>query len=215
VLGAAAVLAFFALVALILASSRRLAGHRLAATGHLMLAGTCAVGAGLLWLLATDLATYRPVDEQQPIAELFLEQTGSRQFRATLTRLPEGRMQMFVLSGDHWRLDARTLDWTREAARLGLKPHYRIDRLNARDSSRETTAGESVSGYALGMESRADVWSRARDGSTLDRWIEAQRAYGPWRPMAHRARFEVRLRDGRLDAEPANDPTAAGLASGS
>ena len=214
-LGVAAVLGFFTLVALVLASSRRLAGHRLAAAGHLVLAGGCAAGAATTWLLATDLATYRPVDEQQPVAELFFERTGSRQFRATLTRLPEGRIQMLVLSGDHWRLDARTLDWTGEAARLGLAPLYRLDRLNARDSSLDTAAGESVSGYLLGEKSRADVWSRSRGGSALERWVEARIAYGPWRPMAHRARFAVRLRDGQLDAEPINDPAAAGTAPGS
>lgn len=210
-LGAAVVLAFFALVALILASSRRLAGHRLASAGHLLLAATCAAGAALTWSLASDFATYGRLDERQAIAELFFERTGSRRYRATLTRLPHGRMQVFELTGDQWRIDARTLSWKNEAERLGLAARYRLERLNSRDTSRDAGLDGSVSGYDLGDGPGEDVWTKSRDHSGWARQVEAALAYGPWRPMANGARFEVRLSDGNLYTDPANEAAAASL----
>lgn len=207
-LGAAAVLAFFAVVALLLALSRRLAGHRLASAGHLLLAAVTATGAVLLWSLAADFATYRLLHDEQPIAEIYFERTGSRHFRTTLTRLPHGRIQVFELRGDQWRIDARTLSWRNEAGRLGLLPRYRLEQLNARDTSREVGLEESVAGYDLGEDPGPDVWTKSRDASPWARQVDAQLAYGPWRPMANGARFGIRLRGDALHVEALNEASA-------
>jgi len=205
VLGAAVVLAFFALVASILAVSRRMAGHRLASAGHLVLAAACAGGAVLTWSLAGDFSHYRPLDEQQAVAELYFEQTGSRRFRVTLTRLPHGRIQVFELRGDAWRIDARTLDWRNEAERLGVRPRYRLEQLNARDTTGEGGPAQAVTGYDLGEDAGPDVWTKARTRPFWARQADARSAYGPWRPLANGARFEVRLQAGSVLVEPLND----------
>ncbi|MGB5104901.1 MAG: hypothetical protein WBO04_16495 [Steroidobacteraceae bacterium] len=207
-LGAAVVLAFFALVASILAVSRRMAGHRLASAGHLVLAVTCAGGALLSWSLANDFSNYRLLDERQAVAELYFEQTGSRRFRVTLTRLPHGRIQVFELMGDQWRIDARTLAWRNEAARLGVRPRYRLEQLNARDTTGAAGPARSVAGYDLGEDAGPDVWTKARYRSTWARQADAQTAYGPWQPMANGARFEVRLQGGSVLVEPLNEAAA-------
>lgn len=207
-LGAAAVLAFFALVALLLALSRRLAGHRLAAAGHLLLAAASATGAVLLWSLAADFATYRLLHDGQPIAELYFERTGSKSFRTTLTRLPHGRIQVFEMAGDQWRIDARTLSWRNEAGRLGLVPRYRLEQLNARDTSSEVGPEQSVTGYDLGEDPEPDVWTKARDASPWARQVDAQLAHGPWRPMAHGARFGIRLQHDGLQVELLDEAAA-------
>ncbi len=210
-LGAAFVLAFFALVALILAWSRRLAGHQLASAGHLALAIACATATAVTGSLASDFASYLRLDEQQPVAEMFFERTGSRQFRATLTRLPEGRMQVFELPGDQWRIDARTLRWKNEAARLEWASRYRLERLSTRDTSADTGLEASVAGFDLNEDRGADVWTRSREGWAWSRQADAQVAYGPWRRMANGARFAVHLRDGKLYTEPSNEAAAASV----
>lgn len=204
-LGAAVVLAFFALVAAILAVSRRMAGHRLASAGHFVLAAACTTGAALAWSLANDFSNYRRLDERQAVAELYFEQAGSRRFRVTLTRLPHGRIQVFALTGDQWRVDARTLAWRNEAARLGVQPRYRLEQLNARDTAGAVGLAESVAGFDLGEDPGPDVWTKARTRSLWARQADAETAYGPWRPMANGARFEVRLLDGSVLVEPLNE----------
>ena len=98
--GAAVVVTCFALVTLLLAWSRWLAGRRLAAAGHVAMATAAAAVALLMWSVTAGLESYEPVSRDQPIASLFVERTGPQRFRATLTRLPAGPVQVFELTGD-------------------------------------------------------------------------------------------------------------------
>ena len=98
--GVAVVLACFSLIALLLAWSRWLARRRLASAGHVLLAIAAGWGAVLLWSILASLDTYVPVVHGQPVADVYLEQTGSRSYRAVLTRLPAGRVQVFEVDGD-------------------------------------------------------------------------------------------------------------------
>ena len=210
-LGVAAVLAFYALIGVMLASSRWLAGRRLATAGHLLLGVASASGAAFLWPIATNLDSYDRLASDRPVAELYFEQTGSQRFRATLTRLPRGHIQVFELSGDQWRIDTRTLVWKDRAAWLGLQPRYRLERLSARRTSRDVDPGKAVAGYPLGRDAGTDIWTLSRQGSPWDRHVDARQAYGPWRPMANGARFEVRLQKSGLQADPVNEAAAASL----
>lgn len=205
------VLAVFGVIGLMLASSRWLAGRRLATAGHLLLGVTSAAGAMVLWPIAVNLETYDRLAPDQAAAELYFEQIGSQRFRATLTRLPAGRVQVFELSGDQWRIDARILTWKDRAARLGFQPRFQLERLNARHTSRNVDPGQAVSGYSLDGDAGADLWAWSRGGPPWDRHVDARHAYGPWRPMANGARFEVRLRGSSLEADPINEAAAASL----
>ena len=112
------VFGLFGLVSLLLAVSRLAAARRLAATGHAVLAALLIGAAVVTGVLAADLASYQPREGDRPIAELYLEQVGTRRYRATLTRLPGGRMQVFELAGDAWRVG---------------RPHARLRRLGTGD----------------------------------------------------------------------------------
>ena len=205
------VLAGSALVATLLAWSRWLAGRRWAAAGNLAvaIAGTLIVAAG--WSPSRDLATLHPLRPNQAVAELFFEQVGAQRFRATLTRLPSGRMQVFELQGDEWRLTARGLDWTARAAALGLEPGYRLERLEARLAA----SGDEPGGptwFILNPARNDDLWSRLGERS---RWSAVARPLtlaGPWQPMADRQRFVVRL-DGQTALSVAPGRAAVGESS--
>jgi hypothetical protein len=187
------VLAGFALVTALLAWSRWLDGRRWAAGGNLLLALVAISLVATLWPVARDLATYQPMRSDQPVAEMFFEQAGARRFRATLTRLPSGRMQVFELEGDEWRLGARGLDWTPRAAALGLEPVYQLDMLEARPAPAEAVTVAAPTRFTLHEARGSDLWARLDAGS---RWSAAAKALtieGPWQPMAHRQRFNVRL----------------------
>lgn len=207
----ATVLAGFALIALMLAWSRWLAGRRRPAIGHALLATIAPVVAIPLWLVAGSLAAYEPIDATQPIAELLLEQTGGLQFRATLTRMPGGRMQVLELPGREWRIDARTLEWRATASHLGLRPLYQVERIATRDVPPADAPGTVAADFLLGEAAAGDLWTWVHASSRRDALAAAHRWYGPWVPLANGARYQVRL-DGRgIVVEPMNPPAAEAM----
>jgi len=90
--GAAVVVACFALVALLLAWSRWLAGRRLAAAGHVAMAIAAAAGSLLMWSVTAGLESYEPVPQGQPVAGRCLWCAGNR-------RSSERRGQISAWSG--------------------------------------------------------------------------------------------------------------------
>jgi hypothetical protein len=209
--GAAVVVTCFALVALLLAWSRWLAGRRLAAAGHVAMAIAAAAGALLMWSLMSGLESYEPALRNQPIAALYVERTGSQNFRATLTRLPAGRVQVFELKGDQWRLEARTLNWQGIASHVGLDRMYRLERLStraARPLSGPETGGSS---FSLGSDAPNDLWARGRTSPSWMRHVHGGHADGPWRPLANGAYFTVWLEGEALRVDAANEAAASAM----
>jgi hypothetical protein len=209
--GVAVVVTCFALVALLLAWSRWLAGRRLAAAGHVAMAIVAAAGALLMWSVTAGLESYEPVVQGQPIASLFVERTGPQGFRATLTRLPAGRVQVFELSGDEWRLEARTLDWQDLAAQVGLDRMYRLQRLTTR-ATRPLSGPEAAgSSFSLGTDASNDLWARGRTSPAWMRYVHGGHADGPWRPLANGAHFTIWLDGEALRVDAANEAAAAAM----
>lgn len=206
------VLAGFGSLVLLLALSRWLAGRRWAMAGHFALA--MALLAAAVWFepVATHLETYQQRRPHLPVAQVYGERTSSRSFRVTLTRLPGGQMQVFEVSGDQWRIDARTLAWQKLAADLGLKPGFRLDRLSARYVRAAEPSDATPSSYGLSEERGDDVWAQARTGAGWSRFAVADHAYGPWAPLADGARYEVVFDEHGLVARPVNEAATKALA---
>lgn len=207
------VVAAFALIAALLACGRWLAGRRWSALGHagLACAGAAVVAGG--WPLSTYLGTYEQLVDESPVAELFFEQTGSDRFRATLTRLPMGRMQVVELVGDQWRLDLTTLEWAEGASRLGLAPRFRLERLTSRLESPSEPAVSSGSTHELASSDARPILADlgARRGTPL---LAQRERTGAWHPMAHGARFDLRLNvGGGVTVDPLNPAASVSLSS--
>ena len=243
-LGVIALCVAFGLLALLLSLSRWLAHRPWAAAGNLVVAMVLLLVAQRLWPPVLHLQTYESMRPKALIAQVHCERTGPSEYRVTLTRLPAGHMQVFEMSGDEWRLDIRTLVWTGRAAKLGLPDSFRLDRLSGRylhtelpheDPSQATpsatpAAGSAVAAepvpallvpdsYALSDEEVAgeDIWAQARTDSGWNGHVDARHAYGPWRPLADGARYEVSMTrvPGKagivLDARPANEAAAKAM----
>lgn len=197
-LGALFLIVVFGSLALLLGFSRWLAHRPWAAAGNVAIGLLLFVAAALAWPAALHLRTYERIPDQGLVAQVYCERTGSKTFRVTLTRLPSGRMQVYELAGDEWRLDARTLVWKGRARQLGLPPGYRLERLSARHLHTGRPAATDADmrlpeGFALANfdEVGVDVWSQARTGQRWADEVEPGRAYGPWRPLADKARYDV------------------------
>ncbi len=233
-LGVIALCVAFGLLALLLSLSRWLAHRPWAAAGNLAVAVLLLLVAHRLWPPVLHLQTYESMQPKALIAQVHCERTGPSAYRVTLTRLPAGHMQVFEMSGDEWRLDVRTLVWTGVAAQLGLPDSFRLDRLSGRylrtePAATPTPAAASAAepaatrlvpaSFALSDEEEAgeDIWAQARTDSGWKAHVDARHAYGPWRPLAGGARFEVSMTrvpgqaEAVLDARPANEAAAKAM----
>jgi hypothetical protein len=215
--GASYLLVLFGLFALLLAWSRWLVDRRWAAAGNLALALLLFLIVHRTGPAAANLATYDRMPPTGVIAQLRCERTGPRNYRVTLTRLPGGRMQVFDVAGDEWRLDVRTLAWKNLAAQVGMRSSYRLDRLSTRYVRGPRPADGATpllppSSYGLPDrdEPGVDVWAQARTATRWEHYADGRHAYGPWRPLVHGGRFDVWITreddgTGTVDARPAND----------
>ena len=200
--GVALTLAAFAVIAALLAWSRRLARRRAAALGHALLAVTSAALAVLAGSLAGALDGYQPAAGGRPIAEIRFDAAGNGRHRAMLLHLPEGRVQVLELAGDQWRITVRTVQWKDWVARLGARPVVRLELI---ESGRD---GRAIQAYPLAdpgpdgvVDPDSGIWSRLSTASTLDTG---------WRPIADRDEYRLRIGPGRIDVEPVpGGPTLA------
>ena len=200
--GVAITLAGFAVVAALLAWSRRLARRRAAALGHLALAASCAALAAMVGSLAGALDGYQPLVGSRPVAEIRFDAGGGDRHRAMLLNLPDGRVQVLELSGNQWRVTARTLVWRDWVARLGARPGVRLEHVESGGD------GRSIRTYPLagpGQDGAGGpdmgIWSRLVDAPTLDTG---------WQPVADRSEYLLRIGAGRIEVEPVpGGPTLA------
>lgn len=208
------VIAGFAVVALLLAWSRWLVGRRWAAAGNLALALVLGVAVTLGWPFAAYLDTYEVRRAERPLAEIFLERLGPDRYRVALTRLPSGRMQVVELVGDQWRLDLRTLNWSERATRFGPQPRQRIEALASRQAQSAPAGVPQGVTHDLNRDADNVPWV-ARVGTRGGAPLTATRDLtGPWQPMAHGARFDVRLTaDGAVVVDPLNAAAGDSLAT--
>ena len=114
-----------------------------------------------------DRAATTALRDGQAVAEVYFEQLVPGRFRATMTRLPGGRMQVFDLDGDAWRIDARTLHWRGWALAAGLdaavpaRPPDRPRRGGYKDKSLPRRT------YELGDAGGLQFWQQHPGGSLL------------------------------------------------
>jgi hypothetical protein len=201
--GVAITLACFALIAVLLAWSRWLERRRLATLGHLALAAASASVAAVLWVITGSLASFEPWRPEVAVAELRFDAAGPGHYRATLVRLPEGRAQVLEVTGDRWRIEARTLEWSAPAGSLGLRPAYRLQQFEFGPADGTAAPAAPGGGYALAEHAGRDLWTRARDSQLWSRYVKAGMAETPWQPVARGAEFTVFWNGRMLVVEPA------------
>ena len=102
-------IALFGLLLLVLACQRLYRARFLAAGGSALMGSLLLAVAAVLFVVSLNLHTYARLTHEKPVAEIVFEARGPQQFRATLAQVPSGQMQLFMLAGDEWQLDARVL----------------------------------------------------------------------------------------------------------
>jgi hypothetical protein len=188
----------------LLAIRRGLDGRRWSALGHAV-AGMLLAGVALWsWPLVQHLEQYAILWPSRPVADLVFARAGPDRYRATLTHLPGGRMQVLELSGNEWRLDARVLGWHPWATALGLRQRYRIERLASRHRGKVLAESRPGARHELAPSAAGDPWQLAREQRRWHRLIDARAVVGSYVPMADGARFRVSLGTDGLRVTPVN-----------
>jgi hypothetical protein len=197
-------IALFGVLLLALACQRLYRARFLAATGSALMGFLLLAAAAVLFVVSLNLHTYARLTHEQPIAEIVFEARGPQQFRATLAEVPSGEMQLFMLAGDEWQLDARVLKWRGWANLLGLDAQYRLERIGGRyrDIEQERNAPRTV--YPLSENPGVDLWMLS---TRYPRWlpfVDAVYGSATYMPMGDAARYEISITQSGLIARPMN-----------
>jgi hypothetical protein len=208
----AAIFALFGAAAGLLAISRNSRRRKASAVAHALLAALLLSLAAVLWPIGAGLGHYGLWRDGQPVAEVYFEQLTPDRYRAVLTHLPGGRMQVFDLDGRAWRLDARTLTWRGWALEAGLAPRYQLDRLHGLPGTAAAN-DPPLRTFELGDSHTAGFWQQLRTHDYWRRVVDARQVYGPNTSMTDARRFQVALTAHGLVVKPIN-PTARGSRTG-
>lgn len=202
-------LAIFGLLLLALACQRLLRARFLAAGGSALMGIVLLSIAGLLFVVTLNLHTYARLAHEKPVAEIVFEARGDQRYRAVLAQVPSGEMQMFVLAGDEWQLDARVLKWKGWANLLGLDAQYRLERVSGRyrDIEQERKGERTV--YALSENPGVDLWTLSAEYPRWLPFVDAVYGSATYLPMADGARYEVSITQSGLMARPLNEAAEA------
>ena len=173
-------------------------------SGSLLLSLAFLAFAGLIFVVGTNLHTYARLTYERPLAELVFQGIGPQRYRVTITSRPAGDMQVFMMNGDEWQLDARVLKWKGWANLLGLDAQYRLERLSGRyrDIDQERAAPRSV--YGLSDNPGIDLWVWAQEHPTWLPFVDSVYGSATYLPMVDGGRFQVSLTQSGLIARPVN-----------
>jgi hypothetical protein len=200
-----AVVAIFGVLLLALACQRLFRARFIAAGTSALMGLVLLAVAAVAFIVSLNLHTYARLTHEQPVAEIVFEARGPQYYRATLTQVPSGEMQMFVLAGDEWQLDARVLKWKGWANLLGLDAQYRLERVAGRyrDLRQERRKERTV--YGLSENPGVDLWKLSMDYPQWLPFVDAVYGSATYLPMGDGARYEVRITQSGLVARPLNE----------
>jgi hypothetical protein len=200
-----ALIAVFGLLLLALACQRLFRARFFAAAGSALTGILLLTAAALLFVVSMNLHTYARLTHERAVAEIVFEARGPQRYRATLAQVPSGEMQMFVLAGDEWQLDARVLKWKGWANLLGLDAQYRLERVSGRYREIEQERKDTRTVYALSENPGVDLWALSADYPRWLSFVDAVYGSATYMPMADGARYEVSITQSGLIARPVNE----------
>jgi len=159
----------------------------------------------LLILVAVNLYTYQQLTSEKPVATISIKKQ-ERQVYTVKIDVPNGQKFTFELYGDLWQLDARIIKWHGILNAAGLKPGYKLDRIQGRYISIEDERSKQRSVYALTDATFGiDIWKALQNGSIWLPWVDTSYGSATYVPMKDGAIYTVNLSATGLLARPLND----------
>src|SRR3989449_2525614 len=191
------VMAAFALlsVVLLVAALAAVRKRRLIGTGvALVLAVLCLALAALAATLGVATRGYRALTREVVAATVVTRPTGPERFLATFT-FPDGRRELYELTGNALYVDAHIVKWHPLANILGLHTAYQLDRVSGRYDRLEDEQTKPRRMFTLSRPTPVDMFQLARSLAFLGRFARLVDAeYGSATFIATREPTQLELR---------------------
>ncbi|HWK74158.1 MAG TPA: hypothetical protein VNQ81_07800 [Povalibacter sp.] len=200
----ALVIAIFGILLLALSCQRLFRARFLAAGGSALTGLVLLAVAALTFIVSLNLHTYARLTHEAPVAEIVFEARAPQRYRATLTGVPSGDMQIFMLAGDEWQLDARVLKWKSWANLFGLDAQYRLERVSGRYRDIEQERNDERTVYSLSENPGVDLWKLSTQYPRWLPFVDAVYGSATYLPMADGARYQISITQSGLIARPLN-----------
>lgn len=187
-------MAAFALLSIVLlvtalaaVRKRRWIGTSLA----LVLAILCLALAALAATLSVAMHGYQALTREVVAATVVTRPTGPERFMATFT-FPDGRRELYELTGNALYVDAHIVKWHPLANILGLHTAYQLDRVSARYDRLEDEQTKPRRIFALSRPSPVDMFQLGRSLAFLGRVVDTE--YGSATFISAQGPAELELR---------------------
>lgn len=131
---------------------------------------------GFLLLLTASIYSFNVLTDESLIAEIEFDRTAGQSYIAYLRTGDFCAEGTYAVLGDQWRIDAQFLKWRYWASLLGLKSHYRLERLEGRYREVEQQNTRPKLAHGLAPASAIDIGGLAGRLGRLNFLVDA--SYG-------------------------------------
>ncbi len=163
----------FLLAGVVALKRRRLLGFATGVTVALLLFALAA----LMATITVATQGYRALTREEVAATVVVQPTASQRFIATFT-FPDGRTEIFDLTGDQIYVDAHILKWKPIANILGLHTAYELDRVGGRYVELASERDSARTVYSLSADKPVNMFSLRRKWSAFAPLLDAEYGSG-------------------------------------
>jgi len=146
--------------------------------------------AGLLGALQLSVQGYRALTREELAAKVKVQPTGAQEFSARFI-LPDGREELFALSGDQLYVDARILKWKPVVNLFGLHTAYELDRVSGRYEELEDEKTKAHTVFSLSAPRWLDLFKLRRQFKFLEPLVDAEYGSGAFISARQPAEFDL------------------------
>ena len=168
----------------------------------------------LIVSLCVSIRGYRALTYEEVAATIRTIPTGAQRFRASVT-YPDGRAEIFDLSGDSIYVDAHILKWRPWVNLLGVHTLYELDRVAGRYDRLADERARPRTVYSLGRLKPFDLFDAARRFRRLSALVDAEYGSATFVGARGFAAYDILVSTSGLVARPVAEagPPAAGAGS--
>ena len=155
--------------------------------------------------MAVNVYTYQQLTNEKPVATVSIQKQERKNYTVKIEE-PGGKVSTYEIYGDLWELDARIVKWHGILNAIGLKPGYKLDRIQGRYISIEDERSMKRSVYDLAeAKFGIDVWKALQNGTIWLPWVDTSYGSATYVPLKDGAIYAVNLSATGLLARPLND----------
>jgi len=157
--------------------------------------------------VSVSIRGYRALTREEVAATLQTFPTGAQRFRARVS-YPDGREEIFDISGDAIYVDAHILKWRPWVNLIGLHTAYELDRVAGRYYGLADERSRPRTVFSLGRPKPFDLFDVVRGFSRLSALVDAEYGSATFVGAQGLAAYDILVSTSGLLARPVGGPQA-------